>query len=69
MTSLVELSIYNVLGQKVVELVHAVQAPGMHRVTWNAAVASGMYFYRMEARSQSDASHRFVDVKKLILVR
>lgn len=46
----VKLSIYNVLGQKVAELVNAKQAAGKYQVTWNAKdVSSGVYFYRLEA--------------------
>ena len=51
----VHLSIYSVNGQKVADLVDAAQAPGRYRVTWDARdtagqdVASGVYFYRMEA--------------------
>jgi len=51
----VRLTIYSVNGQRVVDLVNAVQAPGHYRVTWDArdadgrGVASGLYFYRMEA--------------------
>ena len=51
----VRLSIYSVNGQKVADLVDAAQAPGRYRLTWDARdtagqdVASGVYFYRMEA--------------------
>jgi len=67
--SQVKLSIYNVLGQELAELVNTAQTAGMYQVKWNANVASGLYFYRMEAVSQSDPSRRFVEVKKMILMR
>ena len=37
-------------------------------VSWNATVASEMYFYRLEAVSVKDGK-RFVDVKKMILLK
>ena len=47
---LVKLSVYNVLGQKVADLVNEHKAPATYHVTWNAKdVASGVYFYRIEA--------------------
>ncbi len=48
--SLVKLSVYNVLGQKVAELINKQQAPGSYHITWNAGdLSSGVYFYRLEA--------------------
>ncbi len=45
------------------ELVNGVVAAGYHEVQFNASgLASGVYFYRLEAGS-------FVDTKKLVLVR
>jgi flagellar hook assembly protein FlgD len=59
----VELSIYNILGQKVVTLVSEKQTAGRYQVEWDASgSASGLYFYRIE----TDA---FQDVKKMILLR
>ena len=51
----VRMSIYNVLGQEVTTLMDAFQEAGSHSIVWNGtnnngtAVASGMYFYRIEA--------------------
>lgn len=67
--SRVRIVIYSILGQHVAELVNANQTTGRYRVTWNAGVASGMYFYRIEAVSLSAPNRRFVDVKKLLLIR
>jgi hypothetical protein len=69
MNSRVRLRIFNILGQQVAELVDADQTAGTYRVTWKADVASGMYFYRIEAISLSEQNHRFVDVKRMILMR
>jgi hypothetical protein len=62
-TNYVELSIYNLLGQKVATLVSENQKAGEHQVKWDAsAFASGIYYSRIEAGV-------FQDVKKLILIR
>ena len=59
----VELSIYNLLGQKVKMLVSEKQSAGHHTFEWDAGeFASGVYFYRIEAGE-------FQDVKKMILLR
>ena len=60
----VDLSIYNILGQKVVTLVSGKQKAGSHSVEWNAmGFASGIYFYRLK----SDAG--FFQSKKLLLLK
>ncbi|MFZ5518092.1 MAG: choice-of-anchor Q domain-containing protein [Candidatus Zhuqueibacterota bacterium] len=69
--SQVDLSIYNMIGQKVATLVSARQPAGFYNVHWDAsAVASGVYLYRLEAGDTSTGSGQgFVQVKKLILMR
>jgi len=67
--SIVRLVIYNVLGQVVKELINAEQPAGYQSVLWNANVASGMYFYRLEAISVVDPSIRFVQTKKMLLLK
>ena len=59
----VELSVYNLLGEKVVTLVSERKQAGKYEVRWNASnQASGVYFYRIDAGE-------FQDVKKMILLR
>jgi hypothetical protein len=65
----VKLVIYNILGQVVMELVNAEQSAGYQLAVWNATAASGMYFYRLEAVSTVDPHQRFVQVKKMLLLR
>ena len=61
--SYVELSIYNLVGQKVATLVSEKQKAGNHEVEFKAQnLSSGIYFYRIEAGE-------FQDVKKMILLR
>jgi hypothetical protein len=51
----VELTIYNMLGQQVVTLIHEEYPAGFHQVIWNGmdsggrGVASGVYLYRLTA--------------------
>ena len=64
----VRVDIYNVLGQKVAELVNKNHQPGFYTVNWDGtnmvgnALGSGMYFYRIDAEN-------FTAVKKLLLVK
>lgn len=51
---IVNLSIYNMLGQKVAELVNTNQDAGSYQVTWNAgSLSSGVYIYRLSTSGQS----------------
>jgi hypothetical protein len=60
----VNLSIYNLLGQKVATLVSEKQTAGKYQVQWDAsAFASGVYFYRLRTNKG------FMHTKKLILLR
>ena len=67
--SRVRLVIYNLLGQVVADLINTEQAAGWNQVVWNAKVSSGLYFYRLEAVSVADPSKRFVETKKMLLLR
>jgi hypothetical protein len=60
----VELSIYNLLGQKVVTLVSGTQPDGEYEVVWNAeGQPSGIYIYRLET------SQGMMQARKLILMK
>lgn len=59
----VTLSIYNLLGEKVIELVNGEMDAGYHEIQWNAnGFASGVYFYTLQAGT-------FIETKKLILMK
>jgi hypothetical protein len=69
MSSHVTLTIYDVLGRAVTELVDETQSASRYTVQWNASnVSSGVYFYRINARSQ-DGSKTFTSVRKLLLMK
>jgi len=60
----IELSIYNIIGERVATLVSEKQSAGHHLIEWNASgLASGVYFYRLET------SKNFVKTKKLVLIK
>jgi choice-of-anchor B domain-containing protein len=67
----IELSIYNLLGQKVTTLVSKQQSVGYYQVNWDASgFASGIYYYRIEAHAtHSKQQNPFVQTRKLILVK
>jgi hypothetical protein len=59
----VMLKVYNLLGQEVAVLVDEDLPAGRYQVSWNASgLASGLYFYRIQAGS-------FVDTKKLLILK
>ncbi len=50
----VRLSIYNTLGQEIAQLVNQKMNIGIYEITFNAThLSSGIYFYRLDAGSQS----------------
>ena len=61
--SQVNLSIFNILGEKVSELKNEVMKPGYYTVEFDAStLASGIYIYRIQAES-------FIQSKKMILMK
>jgi hypothetical protein len=67
--SSVRLEVFSVLGQRVAALYGGEQAAGYQRVQWNAGVSTGMYIYRLEAISIENPNNRFVQVKKMLLLK
>jgi len=62
-TSHISLIIYNNRGQKVATLVNQQQPGGYYSVIWDAGnLASGVYFYRIEAES-------FIQIRKMLLMK
>jgi hypothetical protein len=67
--SRVTIKIYNTLGQRIAVIVNTEQSAGWYEAVWNAKGASGLYFYRIDAVSKSDPNQRFVQLKKMLLLR
>ena len=67
-TSEVKLTIYNLLGQKLINIVDEYKNPGRYSVSWDAKddggnqLASGIYFIRLKANN-------VIDTKKIILLQ
>jgi hypothetical protein len=62
-TGIVELKVYNMLGQEVKTLVNEMKSAGRYEVKFNAAdLSSGVYVYRIK-------SGNFVQTKKLMLIK
>lgn len=64
----VNVAVFNVIGEKIAELVNGYKTAGSYGVTWNGKdnagqnVASGVYFYRIKAGN-------FTMTKKMVLMR
>ncbi len=60
---IVKLSVYNTLGQKVIDLINNYMTAGEHTIDFNAkSLSSGIYFYKLTAGAYSA-------VKKMILLK
>jgi ASPIC and UnbV/FG-GAP-like repeat/Secretion system C-terminal sorting domain len=65
----VSVVIYDVLGRVVTTLVDEMKSANRYRVVWDAShVSTGVYFYRMTAKSV-DGTGDFAAVKKLVLMK
>jgi hypothetical protein len=65
----VYLTIYNILGQRVQQLINEVQPAGYYHISWNAStLASGIYIYQLYAEPIS-RNKIYLDVKKMILLK
>lgn len=59
----VELSVYNMLGEKVAELINKNVSAGYHSISFTASnLSSGIYFYRLQAGN-------FIASKKMIFIK
>ena len=68
-SSHVKISIFNILGQKISELINDVQNAGNHEAVWSASnFASGVYLYSLEAISEKGKTN-YTQVKKMILLK
>ena len=60
----VKITVFNMLGQKVVDVVDRYYEAGEHEIHWRAhsTISSGIYFYELQVED-------FRDVQKMILMR
>lgn len=65
----VRLTVFDILGRNVATLYNGEQAAGFQRLRWNAPVSTGVYFYRIDATSIQNPDRKFVQVKKMVLMK
>ena len=66
----VVLKIYDILGSEVATLVSEEMDAGWYERSFNAvSLSSGVYIYRLEAVSTSEQSEKFINIKKMLLVK
>jgi hypothetical protein len=64
----VTLTIYDLLGREVSQVVNEVQQPGTHRVSWGGEMyASGVYYYMLV--TESSTKGKSVSIKSMVLLR
>ena len=67
-SGMVELTVYNALGQEVTRLVQELREPGMHKAVWDGkgmyggTVSGGLYLYRLRVND-------FVETKKMLFMK
>ena len=80
--NLVTLTVYDMLGREITQLVNTTQKAGYRSVQWDATdsfgklVSAGVYLYQIQARSgrqavdpSSGSGHGFVQTKKMVLLK
>ena len=62
-TTYIDLSIYNILGQKMVTLISGIQTAGYHLIEWDASqLSGGTYFIKLDAGE-------FTQIRKSVLLK
>ncbi|GEM_PF-4870526 len=67
--SRVQLRIYNLLGEEILTLAEGDFDAGYHEVRFAPASASGIYFYRIDARELDGEARFFSQTKKMIILK
>ena len=66
----INITIYDILGRKVKVLLNEQRIAGAFEVQFNAAtLASGVYFYKIEAIPTDGQAGDFIQTKKMILLK
>ncbi len=68
---LVQLKIYNVLGNEIKTIVNEEKSAGSYEVDFNAdGLPSGIYFYRLMVKgNNTNKNYSFIETKKMLLVK
>jgi hypothetical protein len=72
--SFVTVKVYDALGREIAVLINNVRDAGSHNIEFDAnfvkhGLASGIYFYKIEASSPDKSSAFFTDIRKMMLVK
>jgi hypothetical protein len=69
-SSLVSLKVFDVLGREVATILNKEMDPGFHQITFDATdLASGVYIYRLSVRTPSGQVGKFVQQRKMMVLR
>jgi len=61
---IVELTLYNILGRKLITLLNEYKQPGKHKLEFNSSsLPSGVYFYKLDIPGQSPITRKMVLMK------
>ncbi|MBN1352001.1 T9SS type A sorting domain-containing protein [candidate division KSB1 bacterium] len=69
------LTIYDINGQEVIQLINGIKSAGIHSVRWNGRdemvrlLASGVYFCSIKARKTDTGNASFLEIRKMILLK
>ena len=64
--SKVDITIFDLQGRKIKQLEHSVYSRGKHSVEWRPSVSSGIYYYRIHAKSEKK---HYTETKKLVYLK
>jgi hypothetical protein len=67
--SIVHMTIYSLMGQVVAQLADGEFEAGFHSVDWSPSLASGLYFYRLEAVPLDGERNLFSSTKKMLFLK
>lgn len=67
--SLVKVEVFDMLGRRIAVLVDGVQEAKYYEVLWDAAVPSGIYFYRISAVSTASPDRVFRQIRRMVMVK
>ena len=66
----VKLTVFDISGKQAAVLTDGISAAGSYEVTFDAAgFASGVYFYKLDVRSNGSSAGDYTEIKKMVLLK